>query len=78
MENKFFPNNNIQMWELDHNEGWVPKNWCFQIVVLEKTLERPLNSKEIKPVNPKENQPWMFIGRTKAEVPVLCPPDTKS
>ena len=57
MENKFFPNNNIQMWELDHNEGWVPKNWCFQIV-LQKTLDSPLDSKESKPVNPKGNQPW--------------------
>ena len=48
-------------------EGWVPKNWCFQIVVLEKTLESPLDCKEIKPVNPKGNQPWIFIGRTNAE-----------
>ena len=50
------------MWELDHKEGWVLKNWCFQIV--EKALERPLDCKEIKPVNPKRNQPWIFIGRT--------------
>ena len=49
------------MWDLDHKEGWAPKNWCFQIVVLEKTLESPLDSKETKPVNPKENQPWIFI-----------------
>ena len=53
--------------ELDHKEGWAPKNWCFWTVVLEKTLESPLDSKEIKPVNPKGNQLWIFIGRTDAE-----------
>ena len=60
---------------LDHKEGCVPKNWCLWIVVLEKTLERPLDSKEIKPVNPKGNQSWIFIGRTdaKAETPILWP-----
>ena len=58
------------MWELDHKEGWAPKNWCFQIAVLEKTLECFLDGK-IKPVNPKENQSWMFIGRTDAEVEIL-------
>ena len=62
-----FSSNHVQMWELDHKEGWVQKNWCFQTVVLEKTLESPLDSKEIKPVNPKGNQPWIFIGRTDAE-----------
>ena len=56
----------VHMWELDHKEGWAPKNWCFQTVVLEKTLEN-LESKEIKLVNPKENQPWIFIGRTDVE-----------
>ena len=68
------------MWELDHKEGWAPKNWCFQIVVLEKTLESPLDSKEIKPVNPKGNQSWVFIGRTdaEAETSILWPPDAKS
>ena len=68
------------MWEWDHKEGWALKNWCFQIVVLEKTLESPLDSKEIKPVNSKGNQPWIFMGRTdaKAEAPVLKPPDAKS
>ena len=68
------------MWELDHKEGWAPKNWCFWTVVLVKTLESPLNSKEIKPVNPKGNQTWIFIGRTdaEAEVPILWPPDAKS
>ena len=65
------------MWELDHKEGWEPKNWCFWIV-LENTLESPLDGKEIKPVNPNENQPWIFIGRTDAEAPVLWPPDAKS
>ena len=67
------------MWELDHKEGWAPKKWCFQIMVLEKTLESPLNLKKIKPVNPKGNQSWLFIGRTDAEVetPVLWPPDVK-
>ena len=64
------------MWGLDLKEGWLPKNWCFWIVMLEKTLESPLDSKEIKPVNPKENQLWIFIGRTDAEAktPVLWPP----
>ena len=72
--------NHVQMWELDHKEGWVLKNWCFGIVVLEKTLESPLDSKETKPVNPKGNQPWSFIGRTVAEAktPILRPPDGKS
>ena len=63
-----FPSSHIQMWELVHKEGWAPKNWCFLIVVLEKTLASPLESKKIKPVNPKGNQPWIFIGRTDAAV----------
>ena len=58
------------MWELDHQEGWMPKNWCFWIVVLEKTLESPLDCKEIKPVNPKGNELWIFIRKTDAEVPI--------
>ena len=58
-----FSNSHLQIWELDHKEGWVPKNWCFQIVVMEKTLESSLDSKEIKPVNPKRNQSWILIGR---------------
>ena len=68
------------MWELDHKEGWMPKNWCFWTVVLEKTLESLLDCKEIQSVNPKGNQPWIFIGRTvaEAEAPVLWPPDAKS
>ena len=68
------------MWELDPNKGWVLKNWCFQTVVLEKTLESPLDFKEIQPVSPKGNQSWIFIGRTDAdtEASVLWPPNTKS
>ena len=68
----------VQMWVLVHKEGWVPKNWCFQIVVLKKTLESPLDNKEIKPVSPKGNHPWVFIGSTDAEALTLWPPDTKS
>jgi len=68
------------MWELDHKEGWALKNWCFWTVVLEKTLENPLDCKEIQPVNSKGNQCWIFIGRTdvETEAPVLWPPDVKS
>ena len=75
-----FSSSHVRMWELDQKEGWVPKNWCFQIMVLEKTLESPLDSQEIKLVNPKGNQPWIFIGRTGAEAdaPILWPPDVRS
>ena len=75
-----FPSSHVRMWELDHKEGWALKIWCFLIVVLEKTLESPLDCKEIQPVNPKGNQPWIFIGRTvaEAETPILWPPDAKS
>ena len=68
------------MWGLDHKEGRAPKNWCFWTVVLEKTLESPLDCKEIQPVNPKGNQPWILTGRTdaEAEVPILWPPGVKS
>ena len=68
------------MWELDYKESWAPKNGCFLTVVLEKTLESPLDCKETQPVHPKENQSWMFIGRTDfvAETPILCPPDAKN
>ena len=68
------------MWELDHEEGWATKNWCFQIVVLEKTLESPLDCKEIKPVHLKGNQSWIFIGRTdaEAEAPILWLPGVKN
>ena len=70
----------VMMWELDHQEGWAPKNWCFQTMVLEKTLESLLDCREIKPVNPEGNQPWVFIGRTDAdtEALILWPPDVKS
>ena len=68
----------ITAWELDHKEGWAPKNWWFWTVVLEKTLESPLNFKEIKLVNPEGNQIWIFIRRTDAEAPTLWPSDTKS
>ena len=66
--------------QLDYKESWAPKNWCFWIVVLEKTLESPLDSKEVEPVNPKGNQPWIFLRRTdaEAEAPILWPPDVKS
>ena len=68
------------MWELDHKESRVSKNWCFWTVVLEKTLESPLDCKEIQPVIPKENPPWIFIRRTdaEAEAPILWPPDAKN
>ena len=68
------------MWELDDKESWAPKNWCSWTVVLEKTLESPLNSKEIQPVHPKGNQSWIFIGKTddEAETPVLWPPNAKN
>ena len=69
----------VWMWELDHKEDWAMKNWCFQIVVLEKALEGPLDSKEIKPVHPEGNQSLIFIGRTdtEAEAPILWLPDGK-
>ena len=75
----WFSSSQVWMWELDHKEGWVLKNQCFWTKVLEKTLESPLDCKEIKPVNPKGNQPWVFIGRTddEAEALILCPPDVK-
>ena len=74
-----FSSNHVWMWDMGHKEGWALKNWCFWTVVLEKTLESPLDRKEIQPVHPKGNQPWMFIGRTgvEAETPILWPPDEK-
>ena len=70
----------VVMWELDYKESWAPKNWCFWTTVLEKTLESPLDSKEIQPVYPKGNKSWIFIGRTdaKAETPIFWPPDAKN
>ena len=76
-----FSSSHVWMWELDYKENWVPKNWCFWTVVLNKTLENPLDCKEeIKPVNPKGNQSWIFIGRTDAEAEtlILWPPDAKN
>ena len=75
-----FSSSHVWMWELGHKEGWALKNWYFQTVVLERILESSLESKEITPVNPKWNQPWIFIGRsdTEAEAPILGPPDVKS
>ena len=74
-----FFSSHIRMWELGHKEGWMPKNWCFQIVVLEKTLESSLDNKGIKPVHPKGNQPWILTRRTDAEVetPILWLSDVK-
>ena len=75
-----FSSSQVCMWELDHKESWVLKNWCFWTVVLEKTLESPLDCKETNLVNPKRNQSWIFIGRidAEAETPIFWPPDTKS
>ena len=74
-----FSSSHVWMWELDYKESWVPKNWCFWTVVLEKTLENPLDCKEIQPVHPKGNQFWIFTGRTdaEAETSILWPPDAE-
>ena len=75
-----FSNSHVEMWDLDNKKGWTLRNWCLLTVVLEKTLESSLDCKEIKPVNPKGNQTWIFTGRTDvvADAPILWPPDTKS
>ena len=75
-----FSSSHVWMWELRHKENWVLKNWCFWTVLLEKTFESPMDCKEIKPVNPKGNQSWIFIGRTddETEAPMLWPPDPKN
>ena len=75
-----FTSTHLQMWELDSKEGWTPKNWCFRTVVLEKTLECVLDSRQINPVTPKGKQPWIFTGGTHTEVdsPIFWPPDVKS
>ena len=75
-----FSSTHVWMWELDYKESWALKNWCFWTVVLEKTLESPLDCKEIKPINPKGNHFWIFTGRTdaEAETPILWPPDGKN
>ena len=73
-------NSHVWMWELDHKESWALKNWCFRTVVLEKTLESPLDCKEVQPIHPKGNQSWIFIGKTdaEAETPILWPPNSKN
>ena len=75
-----FSNSHVQMWELDHKEGWASRNLCFQIVMLEKILKSSLDFKDFKPVNPKENQPWISVGGTAVEAEVLIhwPPGAKS
>ena len=75
-----FSSSHVCMWELDYKESWVPKNWCFWTAVLEKTLESPLECKEMQPVHPKGNQSWLVIGRTnaEAETPLVWPPDAKN
>ena len=75
-----FSSSHVWMWKLDYKESWAPKNWCFWTVVLDKTLERPLDSKEIQPVHPKGDQSWVFIGRidAKTETPILWSPHVKS
>ena len=75
-----FSSSHVWMWEVDFKESWAPKNWCFWTVVLEKTLESPLDCKEIQPVHPEGYQSWIFIGRTdvKAQTPIFWPPDVKS
>ena len=79
-QNYGFSSGHVRMWELDYKQSWAPKNWCFWTgEALEKTLESPLDCKEIQSVHPKGNQPWIFIGRTdaEAEAPILWPPDAK-
>ena len=73
-----FSSSHVWMWELDCKDSWAPKNCCFWTVVLEKTLESPLDCKEIQPVHPKQNQSWIFTGRTDAETPILWLPDAKN
>ena len=75
-----FSSSHVWMWELDYKESWAPKNWCFWTVVSEKTLESPLDCKEIQAVHPKGDQCWIFIGRTdaEAETPIVWPPDVKN
>ena len=73
-----FSSSHVWMWELDQKESWALKNWCFWTVMLEKTLESSMDCKEIQPVNPEENQSWIFIGRTDPEAPILWPSDVKN
>ena len=78
-QSNVFSSNHVRLWELDYKKSWVPKNWCFWTMVLEKTLESPMDCKEVQPVHPKGNKSWTFIGRTDAEVeaPILWTPDVK-
>ena len=75
-----FSRRHVQIWDLEHKEGWMAKNWCSWTMVLKKTLKSPLDCQEVKPVNSQGNQPWIYIGKTdtEAEAPILCPPDVKS
>ena len=73
-----FASSHVWMWELDHKEGWALKNWCLGTVMLKNILESPMDITEIKPVNPKENKPWIFIGKTDAKAPISWPPDRNS
>ena len=73
-----FSSSHVWVWELDHKQSWAPNDWCFWTVVFEKTLESPLDCKEIQPVHPKGNPSWIFIGRTDAEALILWPPDAKN
>ena len=79
-QNSGFSSSHVGMWGLDYEESWAPKNWCFWTVVLEKTLENPLDCQEIQPIHPEGNQSWIFFGRThaEAETPILWPPDVKN
>ena len=79
-QNYGFSSSDVHMWELNHKDGWAPKNWCFRTVVLEKTIENLLDSREIRPIKPKGNQPWVFIERigAEAEAPIFWPSDAKS
>ena len=73
-----FSSRHVQIWDLEHKEGWMPKNWCFWTMVLKKTLKSLLDFQEVELVNSQGNQPWIFIGRTDTEALILCPPDVKS
>ena len=78
LQNYGFSGSHVQMWVLDHKEGWMLENWCFQTMVLEKTLESPLDCQEIQPLNIKRNQPWIIIGEIDSEAPILWPPEVKN
>ena len=77
-QNYVFSSNYVQIWKLGHKEGWMSKKWCFRVVVLKKTFGSPLDSKKLKPINPKGNWAWIFIRRTDAEAPILWPPDQRA